>query len=286
MLCAVQDLKGGNFLPACTTQAQPGMNIDTGSHEVKQFRKAAIEILLSEHRGDCEAPCRLVCPQYLNIPDFLLNLSRAGDCVEFAFNPSICEICGGRCEKACRRGRYDQPISIRDLLKGYGCKDTSIKENPGQVKKNYQHHFGKISKEEIQTLYFAGPTDVKYQNPQHKEAQRCLQCACSAQYNCQLRKAAFKVQARQHHFAAPNESRFKPIFAEKIIYFPDKCIRCNRCVELGKQLKPGNGPVMTGRGPKSVVSSSLNQNFAQAFAGFEEDFINECPTGALCSPKN
>ena len=41
---------------ACTTHVKDGMVVRTRTDEVRAARRTALELLLSDHRGDCEAP--------------------------------------------------------------------------------------------------------------------------------------------------------------------------------------------------------------------------------------
>ena len=68
MVCIVRDRKKNNFIPSCSALAQEGMDIDASGEEVISLRKKAVSLLLSEHRAECEAPCRIVCPAGYNIP--------------------------------------------------------------------------------------------------------------------------------------------------------------------------------------------------------------------------
>jgi NADH dehydrogenase/NADH:ubiquinone oxidoreductase subunit G len=68
MVCMVKDKRTGNFIPSCSATAQEGMDIDASSDDVISLRKKAVELLLSEHRAECEAPCKVVCPAGYNIP--------------------------------------------------------------------------------------------------------------------------------------------------------------------------------------------------------------------------
>ncbi len=98
------------------------MDIDSSGDEVVSIRKKAVELLLSEHRAECEAPCHIVCPAGYDIP--LMNrLLAAGDFDE-AFKLSVseqagseimCSKCPGYCENACRRKKIDLPVSIRNI---------------------------------------------------------------------------------------------------------------------------------------------------------------------------
>ena len=122
MVCMVKDNKSGNYIPSCSALVQDGMDLDISGEEVISLRKKAIELLLSEHRAECEAPCRIVCPAGYNIP--LMNRLLSAHDYEGAFNLTVSEIgsneikcidCQGYCENACRRKKIDIPVSIRNM---------------------------------------------------------------------------------------------------------------------------------------------------------------------------
>jgi len=57
MVCVVK-LKGReNFVPACATKAEEGMEVENDTEAVLEARRVALELLLSEHVGDCNGPC-------------------------------------------------------------------------------------------------------------------------------------------------------------------------------------------------------------------------------------
>jgi ferredoxin len=77
---------------------------------------------LSEHAGDCEAPCSRTCPCGLDIPRMLRlissgNLRKALLCVKetMALPEILGTICPAPCEKVCRRKQVDSTINIRYL---------------------------------------------------------------------------------------------------------------------------------------------------------------------------
>ncbi len=122
MVCVVKELTSGRMVPACSTKALDGMNIDADGGEVRDARREILRLLLNEHVGDCEGPCSSICPASLNIPRMLRCIS-AGD-VEAAariakrdliFPAILGRLCTAPCEKACRRGSYDTPLAIRRL---------------------------------------------------------------------------------------------------------------------------------------------------------------------------
>ena len=57
-LCVVEVEGKNKLLRACSTIASEGMVIDTKSPKVVSTRKAALELILSDHTGDCYAPCK------------------------------------------------------------------------------------------------------------------------------------------------------------------------------------------------------------------------------------
>ena len=68
MICVVHELKTDSLIPACFMPVKEGMHIDTSNEKVREARKDTLELLLSEHVGDCEAPCQRACPANMNIP--------------------------------------------------------------------------------------------------------------------------------------------------------------------------------------------------------------------------
>jgi hypothetical protein len=122
MICLVKDAKNGRFFASCSTPVSEGQVLITNDAETTESRKAALELLLSEHVGDCEAPCQLVCPAHMNIP--LMNrLIAKGDFAkalevvkrDIALPSVLGRICPAPCEAGCRRKQVDEAVSICHL---------------------------------------------------------------------------------------------------------------------------------------------------------------------------
>ena len=77
-VCVVKDNKTGKFLPSCAAIPAPGQDIDASSAEVVDMRRTALGLLLSEHTGDCEAPCTLACPAHASVEEYV-RACRNGD---------------------------------------------------------------------------------------------------------------------------------------------------------------------------------------------------------------
>jgi ferredoxin len=119
MVCMVKDNASGNLVPSCAMKVVPGMDIIASDEEVLAARRQALELLLSDHVGDCEAPCSLACPAGMNIPlmNRLIAEGRFTEALGIVKNdialPHILGyICPAPCEKACRRKQIDEAVSV------------------------------------------------------------------------------------------------------------------------------------------------------------------------------
>ncbi len=124
-VCVVKIQGKGALAPACATLAEAGMVVESGSDEVRRYRRRALELLMSEHAGDCEGPCRRICPADLDIPLMARHIA-AGDLGAAARTvrerlalPGVLGcVCPAPCQKGCVRAPLDGAVSIRDLHKG------------------------------------------------------------------------------------------------------------------------------------------------------------------------
>jgi NADPH-dependent glutamate synthase beta subunit-like oxidoreductase len=118
-LCVVRVEGRRNLVPSCVAPAEDGMVVTTQSDEIRAARRTALELLFSDHVGDCVAPCTLACPAGMDIPAMIRRI-REGDprgALEvirerIPFAGVLGRICPRYCERVCRRGELDQPIAI------------------------------------------------------------------------------------------------------------------------------------------------------------------------------
>jgi formate dehydrogenase major subunit len=98
------------------------MAVTTNSDDVRTARKIALELLLSDHAGECVAPCAARCPAGLDIPGFVYGIA-TGDhrhateviAERLALPGSLGRICPRLCEQGCRRCDLDQGLAIGAL---------------------------------------------------------------------------------------------------------------------------------------------------------------------------
>jgi len=121
-VCAVQIEGRRNLSPACAMPAAEGMVVLTNTPDVRSARQIALELLLSDHAGECVAPCAARCPAGLDIPGFVHGIAsgdnrRAMEVIgeKLALPGSLGRICPRLCEQECRRSDLDQGLAIGAL---------------------------------------------------------------------------------------------------------------------------------------------------------------------------
>jgi ferredoxin len=121
-VCAVRIQGRNSFVPSCVVLAEEGMVVESNTDAVFKTRRQALELLLSHHNGDCEAPCTRICPCSIDIPE-LVRTVKTGDRsamirvihAAMPFSAVLSYICSAPCEKGCRRKLVDTSVSIREL---------------------------------------------------------------------------------------------------------------------------------------------------------------------------
>ncbi|MFZ7120326.1 MAG: molybdopterin-dependent oxidoreductase [Eubacteriaceae bacterium] len=118
-LCVVEVEGIPKLLRSCATMASDGMVVSTDTKRVRNSRRTALELLLSDHTGDCKAPCVLACPGETDCQGYV-GLIANGEHAEalklikeqLPLPGSIGRVCPHPCEDACRRQLVEEPISI------------------------------------------------------------------------------------------------------------------------------------------------------------------------------
>lgn len=121
-LCAVKIDDKASLTPSCALPVTPGMVVHTDTDEVRASRKMALELLLSDHVGDCVGPCTTACPARFDIPGFLAevvdgDVARAAALAsDFLTLPAaLGRVCPRLCEQRCNRCDAGDAVSIGSL---------------------------------------------------------------------------------------------------------------------------------------------------------------------------
>ncbi len=121
-LCVVQIEGRPNLVPSCTTVVMDDMVVTTENDDIRGARKMCLELLFSDHLGDCYGPCHTTCPCNIDIPGFVdyIGKDRMEDALRLIKEQlpqpaSLGRVCPRPCEDACRRSLVEDPIAICSL---------------------------------------------------------------------------------------------------------------------------------------------------------------------------
>ncbi len=139
-LCVVEAEGMPKLLRACATVAADGMVIHTDTPKAKNARKVALELLMSDHLGDCKGPCELKCPAHTNVQEYLRQIALGNDREavriikeKIPLPASIGRVCPHPCEGGCRRQLVEEPLSIA-YLKAFAADRDLASGNPYREK--------------------------------------------------------------------------------------------------------------------------------------------------------
>ncbi len=132
----VEGMKG--MQPSCSTLANDGMSVSSGSEKVHKARQTALNLLLSNHYADCIAPCKDTCPAGVDVQGYISLIEkgkyREATALIKETNPlpAICgRVCVRPCEVACRRNLMDEgaPVGI-DYMKRFAADQDLLLDRP------------------------------------------------------------------------------------------------------------------------------------------------------------
>ncbi len=298
MVCVVKVEGKAGLVPSCAIPAEDGMRVRTDTEEVRQARKDALELLLSDHLGDCEGPCRIACPVGINIPLILRQIasgevSAAG--AGAAASKIPCDDCPAPCERTCRRRLYDAPVAIR-LLMQYAARTGLIDRTTGTDRRRpFLVHIGRLREGEIEQ-FMAGANRAGRVVPSAEgltasqardEALRCLHCDCRKSDACKLRIYAEIYGAQAGRYKSERKKFERRLEHPDIIFEQGKCISCGLCVGIAEAAGESPGLTFTGRGFDVRVAVPFDRSLADALtAETARRCAAACPTGALAMKKD
>ncbi len=135
-LCMCEVEGNPKMVKACATEIAPNMVINTKTQRVLESRKTNLELLLSNHVGDCRPPCVLACPAGTDVQGYVGLIAngefeKAIELIkEYIPLPgALGRVCPHPCEGKCRRALVDEAISIQ-WLKRFAADYDVFSEDP------------------------------------------------------------------------------------------------------------------------------------------------------------
>ncbi|MCK5022618.1 MAG: FAD-dependent oxidoreductase, partial [Candidatus Aenigmarchaeota archaeon] len=126
-ICVVEVEGMRGLQPACSTKVLDGMKVETNNKKVRESRKSALDLLVSDHYASCTAPCTASCPAGVDVQGYIALIEKGmySAAVKLIKEvnplPAICgRVCVRPCEVACNRNFMDEgtPVGI-DYMKRF-----------------------------------------------------------------------------------------------------------------------------------------------------------------------
>lgn len=135
-VCVVEVDGMRGMQPSCSTKIQEGMKIETENDKVRKARKTALDLLVSNHYADCEAPCKQTCPAGVDVQGYISLIEKGlyseavGLIKETNPLPAICgRVCVRPCEVVCRRNHLHEGAAVGiDYMKRFAADQDLLSE--------------------------------------------------------------------------------------------------------------------------------------------------------------
>ncbi len=118
-ICVVEVKGARGFVPACATKVADGMVVDTESQRITAARQMCLQLLLSNHYGDCIGPCVEKCPAGCDAQGYIALIANGmmPEAIKLIketlpLPASLGRVCPHPCEDECRRTLVDEPVAI------------------------------------------------------------------------------------------------------------------------------------------------------------------------------
>ncbi|MFO7863731.1 MAG: molybdopterin-dependent oxidoreductase [Salinivirgaceae bacterium] len=114
-----------------------------------------------------------------------------------------------------------------------------------------------------------------------QEANRCMECGCSALYHCDLKAYATDYEANQEAFSGEFNEHDVDFSHPFIEIDNNKCILCTRCVRICRDVVGANALGLIDRGFETVIAPAMGASLLDTNCESCGMCISACPTGAL-----
>jgi formate dehydrogenase major subunit len=113
------------------------------------------------------------------------------------------------------------------------------------------------------------------------EAQRCLECGCTAFFDCDLQKYSTEYSAVQKQYEGEYRE-FQVDFHHPYIEIDrNKCILCGRCIRICREVVGADALGFVNRGFDTYVTPSMGDSLVETTCESCGMCISTCPTGAI-----
>jgi len=154
------------------------------------------------------------------------------------------------------------------------------KKELGEIPQSPRHEVHTIPVEERKGSFAEVATGYHHEDMEH-EAHRCLSCGCLAYDWCDLRLLAEEYDVDMDHFKGYVRKHKVDDRHPYVVYDPNKCILCARCIRTCERVLPISALGLVNRGFQAEMRPAMNDPLVETSCISCGNCIDACPTGAL-----
>ncbi len=154
------------------------------------------------------------------------------------------------------------------------------KQELGEVRESPRHHLHTIDVEDRKGNFEEVATGFSYEDNLH-ECDRCLSCGCLRYYDCELRELAEQYGVDMDEFKGYVRKHKVDDRHPHIVYDPNKCILCAKCIRTCEKVLPISALGLVNRGFRTEMRPAMNDPLVDTSCVSCGNCVAACPTGAL-----
>lgn len=150
----------------------------------------------------------------------------------------------------------------------------------GEIRQSPRHEVEQMPVEQREGSFEEVATGFDHDDMMH-ENERCLACGCLRFDDCDLRLRAEEYGVDMQRYAGHARRHKVDDRHPYIVYDPNKCILCSRCIRTCSRVLPVAALGLVGRGFRTEMRPAMNDPLIETNCVSCGNCVDSCPTGAL-----
>jgi formate dehydrogenase major subunit len=187
---------------------------------------------------------------------------------------------GQRAAKAIHSHITGEPLPQKDFRIEKEFWKKPGKQELGDVRESPRHQIHTIDVEDRKGNFEEVATGFDYEDNIH-ECDRCLSCGCLRYNDCELRLRAQEYGVDMNEFKGYVRKHKVDDRHPHIVYDPNKCILCTKCIRTCEKVLPISALGLVNRGFRTEMRPAMNDPLVETSCVSCGNCVSACPTGAL-----